>query len=727
LTPHPYREGNGITKSTKVLNEELPVSDLISMSKHGAIGVITVNNPPVNALSPGVPEGIVDCVEAANSDDSIEAMVLIGGGRSFIAGADIKHLGKPRTEKALRMREVVEYSAKPIVAAIHGHALGGGLEVALLCNYRIAVASAKVGLPEVLIGVIPGAGGTQRLPRVAGPEAALDMIVTGRHVPAEEAQGLGILNEVIDGTDLLGAAVSFAQEIAEVRPVPRVREQDDKLVAYRGDDTIFAAVRKRIARKARNQRAPYACIEAVEAAVNLPFDAGVDKERELFSDVVNADEAKALRYAFFAERAARKIPGVPADTRPREINSVAIIGAGTMGGGIAMSCANAGLPVKILELDPGAMERGMGRIRANYETSVKRGSTSQEQMDARLACIEPVSEYEALADCDFAIEAVFEDLGVKEQVFKALDAVMKPGAVLATNSSALSIDAIADFTSRPGDVLGTHFFSPANIMKLLEVVRGESTAPDTIATAMALGRLIDKTVAVCGNCYGFLANRSRAPFGIETAALLLEGATPEQVDRVMFEFGYPVGPFVVNDIAGIDVGYMVRQTKKAEDPDNYQANPVADRLYEMGRHGQKTGAGFYRYEPGDRTPHADPIVEEVISEVAKAEGLERREFSDEEILHRLLFASINEAARILAEGVAYRPSDVDVMWIGGFNFPRYRGGLMYWADSIGVEEIYRQIRSLEQRYGKRWAPAPLLVELAEKKMGFAQWQESREA
>ncbi|MBT6274455.1 MAG: hypothetical protein HOI95_10005, partial [Chromatiales bacterium] len=566
------------------------MSELVTLSKRGSIGVITVNNPPVNALSPGVPEGLVDCVSAANADSSIEAMVLIGAGRGFIAGADIKFLGKPRSEKAGLMKSTLEDSAKPLVAAIHGHALGGGLEASMLCHYRIAVASAKVGLPEVLIGVLPGGGGTQRLPRLIGPQAALEMILSGRHVPADEALRLGILDEVVSEGELLDAAVAFAERVAS-DPVRRIRDLDDKLKGF--DPGIFDAMRKSIARKARNQKAPYNCIKTVEACVSLPFDEGIARERELFEELVNADEAKSLRYAFFSERAARKVPGVPATTPAREVATVAVIGAGTMGGGIAMACANAGVPVKILERDTDSLERGLAKVRANYETSAKRGSISAEEMEARFGRIEGVQEYEALAECDFVIEAVFEDMDVKKEVFGALDAVMKPGAILATNSSALSIDEIAAHTSRPADVIGTHFFSPANIMKLLEIVRGDETAPDVIVTAMELGRRIDKTVAVCGNCYGFLANRSRHPFGIEATALLLEGATPEQVDRVMFEFGYQVGPFVVNDIAGIDVGYMVRQTKKAEDPDNYQPNPIADRLYEMGRYGQKTGAGFY--------------------------------------------------------------------------------------------------------------------------------------
>ena len=703
------------------------MSELVSMSMRDGIAVITVNNPPVNALSPGVPEGIVDCVEAANADTGVNAIVLLGGGRSFIAGADIKHLGQPRSEKAGRMNSTLEFSAKPIVAAIHGHALGGGLEVALQCNYRVAVTSAKVGLPEVLIGVIPGAGGTQRLPRVAGPAAALEMIVTGRHVPATEALELGVLDAVYANGALASDAIEFALSIADVRPAPVVRERNERLLEAGDNAQLFDAMRKKIARKARNQRAPYACIEAVEAAVTLPFAEGLAKERELFEAVVNADEAKALRYAFFSERAARNVPGVDKKTSTRSVNSVAIIGAGTMGGGIAMSCANAGLDVRILERDVASLERGMAKVRSNYETSVKRGSISEQEMQARYGRIQQVSDYEAIGDCDFVIEAVFEDMSVKHEVFGKLDEVMRPGAVLATNSSALSIDEIAAGTSRPADVVGTHFFSPANVMKLLEVVRGEQTASDVIMTAMALGRRIDKVPAVCGNCYGFLANRSRAPFGIESASLILEGASPSQVDEVMFGFGYPVGPFVVNDIAGIDVGYMVRQTKKAADPENYQPNPVADRLYEMGRLGMKTGAGFYRYAEGSRTPLVDPEVNRVIDEVAAEQGITRGSMSEEEILHRLLFASVNEAARILEEGYAYRPSDVDVMWLGGFNFPRYRGGLMYWADEIGTRKIYEQIRSWQQRFGKRWAPANLLIELAESNRSFADWQRGREA
>jgi len=702
------------------------MTDLVTLAKHGAVAVITVDNPPVNALSPGVPEGIVDCVDAANADPQVAAIVLVGAGRGFIAGADIKHLGKPRSEKALGMRDVLDASAKPVVAAIHGHALGGGLETALACHYRVGAESARVGLPEVLIGIIPGGGGTQRLPRLTGPAAALEMIVSGRHVPAPEAATLGILDEIVADDSLLDAAVAFAGKVADRLPPPRVRDRADRLEEARREPGLFDGMRKTIARRARNQRAPFACIDAVQAAVTLPFDEGMARERALFQELVNADEAKALRYAFFAEREARKVPGVARGTPARPVRTVGIVGAGTMGGGIAMACANAGLAVRILERDPASMERGLARVRSNYETSVKRGSLAADAMEARFARIEPVSEYEALADADFVIEAVFESMDVKKEVFTRLDAVLRDGAVLASNTSALDMDALAAVTRRPEDVVVTHFFSPANVMKLLEIVRGEKTAADVIVTAMDLARRIGKTAAVCGNCYGFVANRSRGPFGIESGHLLLEGATPEQVDRVMFDFGYPIGPIAVNDIAGIDVGYAVREARKAVDPDGYQPNPVADRLYALGRYGQKTGAGFYRYAPGDRTPQPDPEVARIIEEAAAAEGVERREVGDEEILHRLLFASVNEAARILDEGHAYRPSDVDVMWLGGFNFPRYRGGLMYWADGIGAAAIHRQVEAWHRRYGKRWAPAPLLERLARSGQSFAGWQAARE-
>jgi len=702
------------------------VNELVRLDRRGAVALITVDNPPVNALSPGVPEGIVDCLAQANADPQVQAVVLTGAGRGFIAGADIKHLGKPRSEKALSLRDALEASPKPVVAAIHGHALGGGLETALACSYRVAAESARVGLPEVLIGIIPGAGGTQRLPRLAGAEAALEMIVTGRHVPAPEAASLGILDRVVADGELLDAALAFAGEVAGRLPPPRVRDREDRIEEARARPQIFDDMRRRIARSARNQRAPWACIEAVEAAVHLPFEQGMARERELFRELVDSQQARALRYAFFAEREARKVPGVGRDVRPRPVRRVGIVGAGTMGGGIAMACAGAGLAVRILDRDREALGRGLERVRANYRTSVARGSLDEAEMHARLARIEAVDDYPALADCELVIEAVFEDLALKQEVFRRLDAVLPAGAVLASNTSALDIDALAAVTARPGDVLGTHFFSPANVMKLLEIVRGARTEPEVIATAMDLGRRIGKTVAVCGNCYGFVANRSRYPFGIESGWLLMEGASPEQVDRVMFEFGFPVGPIAVNDIAGIDVGYRVREARKEVDPQGYQPNPVADRLYELGRYGQKTGAGFYRYRPGERTPEPDPEVDAIIESLAREHGVARREIAGDEIRDRLLFAAVNEAARILDEGHACRPGDVDVMWVAGFGFPRYRGGLLYWADRVGVGTIHERIREWHARHGPRWTPAPLIERLARDGGCFADWQADRE-
>jgi 3-hydroxyacyl-CoA dehydrogenase len=696
------------------------MSDLVTFEKHGAIGVITVDNPPVNALSPGVPEGIVDCVSKGNADPEVKAMVLRGAGRSFIAGADIKFLGQKKTKAALTYRSIIDESAKPIVATIHGYALGGGLETALACQYRVATEDAKVGLPEVLIGVLPGGAGTQRLPRLIGPKAALEMIVTGRHVPAPEAKRLGILDDLAANKDiLLDTAIAHAKKIADVRPLPRIRDDDSKLAEAKEDPGMFDAMRKKIARRARNQNAPQNCIKCVEAAVTLPFDEGIARERELFDELVMADEAKSLRYAFFAERQANKIPDIDKFVKGRTVVSGAVIGAGTMGGGIAMCFADAGIPVKLLEMNQETLDRGLAKIRSNYETSVKRGSLAADQVDKRMSLIEPVLEFESISDADIVIEAAFEEMNVKRDVFGKLDVVMKDGAVLASNTSTLDIDEIAGATNRPADVLGTHFFSPANVMKLLEIVRGKDTAKEVVATCIALARTLAKVGAVCGNCDGFLANRSRAPFQTEMNILVEEGAKPQQIDKVMYEFGYPMGPFAVGDLAGLDIGYAVRQRRKKESPNEYRALPIPDRLCEMGRYGQKTGAGWFKYEKGDRTPHPDPIVDEVITKVGKELGIKQRnDFTDEEILHRLLFASVNEAAKILEEGIAYRASDIDVMWLNGFGFPRYRGGLMFWADSIGVKNIHAQMVEWQERYGDRWKPAQMIEALAASGNGF---------
>jgi 3-hydroxyacyl-CoA dehydrogenase len=685
---------------------------LVRYEVQDGIGVITIDNPPVNALAIGVRQGLVDALANGEADPAVKAMVIIGAGRSFIAGADIRQFGKPRAEPTRRATDVLDESSKPVVAAIHGYALGGGLEYALACHYRIAVPSAKVGLPEVLIGILPGGGGTQRLPRLVGPKAAMEMIVSGRHVPADEGRRLGIVDEIVPGKDLRAEAVAFARRIAGKKPLPRVRDKSDRLAEAKADPGMFDAMRKSIARKARNQPAPFHCIACVEAAVNEPFDEGIKTERRLFSELENSEEAKALRYAFFAEREVAKLPNVPKDLKLPEIKTGAVVGAGTMGGGIAMSFADSGFPVKLLDVSPDVLARGMERIRNNYATSVKRGSLTQKEMDERLARIEPVETYEAIADCDAVIEAVFERMPVKKEVFARLDEVMKPGALLFTNTSALDIDEIAAATKRPEMVAGTHFFVPANVMRTFEVVEGAKTSPMTMAVAMKLGRDIGKVSAYAGNCDGFVANRSRIPFNLEQGLMIEEGALPEQVDKVMVDFGYPVGPFTVNDMSGLDISYDTRKRRAAADP-SYRGLPITDRLVEMGRLGQKTGKGWYRYEKGDRTPQVDPEVHAIIKEVAREKDFEQRTFTDEEVLRRLLFSSINEACKILEEGKALRASDIDVMWLNGFGFPRYRGGLMYWADTIGAREIYNQVAAWHQRYGARWRPSRLLQELAE--------------
>ncbi|HVH74121.1 MAG TPA: 3-hydroxyacyl-CoA dehydrogenase NAD-binding domain-containing protein [Stellaceae bacterium] len=689
-------------------------SELVRFESEDGIGVITVDNPPVNALSPGVPDGIVAAIERGNADPAIRAMVLIGAGRSFIAGADIRQFGtnRPRPVPGRRPQDLLDGSQKPVVAAIHGYALGGGFEIALAAHYRVAVPSAKVGLPEVLIGILPGGGGTQRLPRLVGPKVALDLITSGRHVPAPEAKDLGMIDELVPEGELRQAAVAFARRIADRRPLPRIRDRGERLAE--GTPELFEATRKAIARRARNQKAPYNCIAAVEAASTLSFDEGIKRERELFDELENSAEARALRYAFFTEREAGKLPDMPRDTKLRPVATAAVIGAGTMGGGIAMSFADYGYKVKILEMSEEALDRGMARIRANYETSVKRGSLADDEMQRRLARITPVSDYEEIKDCDAVIEAVFERIPVKQEVFQKLDAVMKPGALLFTNTSSIDIDIMANATKRPQDVCGTHFFAPANVMKLFEVVKGAKSAPDTLLTAMDLGRKIGKVSAMAGNTDGFVANRSRAPLTTEMMLLVEEGALPEAIDKVFVDFGFPIGPFATADLSGLDIGYDVRRRRAAQNP-NFRKLPIADHLVEIGRLGQKTGAGWFRYDPGDRTPKPDPEVHRIIKEKATELGIPQRSFSDEEILRRLLFAAVNEACKVLDEGKAYRASDVDVMWINGFGFPRYRGGLMYWADQIGVEEVYRQIQAWHQQYGERWAPSALLRRLAESK------------
>jgi 3-hydroxyacyl-CoA dehydrogenase len=576
----------------------------------------------------------------------------------------------------------------------------------------------------VQIGILPGGGGTQRLPRIVGPKIALDMIVSGRHVPADEARKLGIVDDIVPGKDLRKEAIAWAKGIAETRPLPRVRDRTEKLAEAKADPGMFDAARKQFARRMRGQPAPAKCIQAIEAACTEPFDQGIQTERRLFSELENSPEAKALRYAFFAEREIARIPNLPKDLRLPEIRTMAVVGAGTMGGGIAMSFADAGVPVKLVDANPDVLAKGIERIKANYATSVKRGSLAQAEMDQRMALITPVEKMEDIGDADAVIEAVFERMDVKKEVFKELDRVMKPEALLFTNTSALDIDQIAAVTKRPEKVAGTHYFVPANVMKLFEVVNATKTAPETLAAAMKLGRDIGKISGYAGNCDGFAANRSRIPFTLEQNLMVEEGALPHQIDKVMEDFGYPVGPFKVNDMSGLDISYDTRKRRKAADP-SYRMLPIPDRLVEMGRVGLKAGKGWYRYEKGDRTPHVDPEVAEVIAAVGKESGIEQRKFSDEEILHRLLFGSINEFCKILEEGKAIRASDLDVMWLHGFGFPRYRGGLMFWGDTIGAREIYNQIASWHQRYGKRWEPSALLRDTAEKGGKLAELKASR--
>ena len=682
---------------------------VVRFDVNDGIGVITIDYPPVNALGPGVGDGIIESLDKGEADPNVKAFVLIGAGRTFIAGADIKDFGKGRPKPKRRTYDALDPASKPIVAAIHGYALGGGLENALACHYRIAVPSAKIGLPEVLIGVIPGGGGTQRLPRIVGPKTALDLIVSGRHVPAPEAKELGIVDEIVPGDDLLAEAIAFAKKIADVRPLPRVRDRSDRLAEATPE--IFEAKRKEVARRTRGQPAVENAIKAVEAAVSKPFDEGIAIETALFTELESSPEAGAMRYAFFSEREIARLPGMPRDIKTPEINTIAVVGAGTMGGGIAMSFADTGLPVKLADASPEVLEKGLARIKANYETSVKRGSLTQDEMDARFGRIEPVETMEEIGDCDAVVEAVFERMPVKKEVFAKLDEVMKDDALLLTNTSALDIDEIAAVTKRPEMVAGTHYFVPANVMKLFEVVQGSKSSRETIAAAMKLGRDINKISGWAGNCDGFVANRSRIPFNLEQGLLIEDGARPEQVDKVMVGFGYPVGPFAVNDMSGLDVSYDTRKRRAAADP-NYRGLPVTDALVEAGRLGQKTRAGWYRYEPGDRTPHVDPETQRIIQQVAEERGFEQHEMTDTEVLHRLLFSSINEICKILEEDKAIRASDVDVMWLNGFGFPRYRGGPMYWGDTVGAMEIYNQIAAWHQRYGDRWKPSQLLRDIA---------------
>ena len=708
--------------------------DLVIHTRQGDVGVITIDNPPVNALSPGVPEGILDGIEKFGADDAVRAIVVIGGGRTFIAGADIKEFGKITSGQKRRgpgLQQVIaglEASAKPTVAAIHGNALGGGLETSMGCHYRVALASARVGQPEVKLGIIPGAQGTQRLPRLAGVAKALEMCALGDPISAAEAQKLGIVDRVVEGAgydDLLAGAVAFATEAAgREGPLPKVSERSGKLGTPQENAPLFAAARAMVAKKRRGYFAPGKNLEAVEAATTLPFDEGVKKEAELFRECLFSTQSKALIHAFFGERAVRKIPDVPKDTPTRNIASAAVIGAGTMGGGIAMSYANAGIPVVIKETGQEALERGMNVIRKNYERSVRRGRFTREFVERRLALITPQTSYDGFADADIVVEAVFEEMALKKRVFGEIETIAKPGAVLASNTSTLNIDAIASVTSRPEQVIGHHFFSPANVMRLLEIVRGEKTGKEVIATSMALARRLGKIGVLVGNCHGFVGNRMFGPYRREAQFLAEEGANISEIDRVIYEFGAAMGPLAVGDLAGLDVGWRVRK----ENPEIFPAGtrrPLAeDALVAAGRYGQKTGAGWYRYG-ADRSRSEDPEVEALLRKIAAEAGIAQREISDDEIRDRIVYSLVNEGARILEEGFALRSVDIDIIYLYGYGFPPYRGGPMFYADTVGLDRVLARTEEFHAVHGHWWRPAPLLKELAASGKTFSEWDRAR--
>ncbi len=694
------------------------MSQVVRYTREDTIGVITIDYPPVNAMGHPVRSGLMEALQQGLEDDQAVVLLLVCEGRTFIAGADIREFGKPIQAPLLtEVVDALENSDKPVVAAIHGTALGGGLETALGCHYRIALASARVGLPEVKLGLLPGAGGTQRLPRLTGAEAALGMITSGRFVPADEALSLGIVDRVDNGADPKAAGLAYARELVEQNaPVRRVRDLEDRLVADRDSD-VFDQFRAGLEKKAKGQFAPFRCVDAVEAAVTLPFDKGLKQERELFSQCMESPQRAGLIHAFFAEREVARVKGLSPDTPTREVRQVGIIGAGTMGGGIAMNFANAGIPVTLVEVKQEALDKGLGVIRRNYENSAKKGRISQQQVEDRMALIHGSLSYDDFRDADLVIEAVFEDMAIKKEIFGKLDQVCKQGAILASNTSTLDIDEIASATRRPEEVVGMHFFSPANVMKLLENVRGSATSDEVKATVMAVAKKIGKVGVMVGNCYGFVGNRMLHKRGAEATALVDEGATPKQVDKVLTDLGYPMGQFAMSDLAGIDVGYRIRQERRKAGEDIPPS--WMDKLAEQGRLGQKTGAGVYRYEEGSRKPVPDPEVDRLIAEFRQEQGITPREISDQEILERCMYVMINEGAKILEEGIADRPLDIDIVWIYGYGFPAWRGGPMFWADQIGLELILKTVTGYRDSVGgEQWQPAALLEKLVADGKGF---------
>jgi 3-hydroxyacyl-CoA dehydrogenase len=691
------------------------VSEVVKVERHDVVAIVTVDSPPVNALSAAVRGGISEAIKSLGSDPQVQAIVLTCAGRTFIAGADITEFGKPPKPPGLgEVISDIENCPKPVIAAIHGTALGGGLEVALGCHFRVATKDARLGLPEVKLGLLPGAGGTQRLPRAVGPELGVKMVVSGDPIGAAEALKSGLIEEIVEGPASGGEA--FARKVlAEKRPLRKLRDDDSKLAAAKADRSIFTNAAAAANKRNRGLDAPLACAEAVSWVFDVPFDEALKRERESFLKLVAGDQSKAQRHAFFAEREAAKIDGVPDGTKPRKVERVAIIGAGTMGGGIAMSFANAGIPVTLIETGEEQLKRGLGIMQKNYEATAARGGIPADAPAKRMALINGVVGLENVRDADLVIEAVFETMAVKKEVFGKLEQFAKPGAVLASNTSYLNINEIAAATNRASDILGMHFFSPANVMKLCEIVRAEKTAPDALATAVSIAKRIAKVPAVVGVCDGFVGNRMLAARSKQSEKLLFEGALPQQVDAVVTKFGLPMGPFAMGDLAGLDIGWRSRKDRGIK-------SEIADALCEAGRFGQKTGKGYYKYEAGSRAPLPDPEVETLIEETCARLGLKRREVSDEEILERMTYPMINEGARILEEKIAARPSDIDVIWLYGYGWPVYRGGPMFYADQVGLKHIAERLSFYaKQTNDPSLEPAPLLKRLAEQGETFASY------
>jgi len=698
------------------------MNDLVQFTTNHGIAIITINNPPVNALSPGVPEGISESIDRINNDAEIHAAVLIGGGCTFVAGADIKEFGKmvsghaPRGAGMLPFLLRVENCTKPIVVAIHGTAFGGGLELAMAGHYRVAAPSAQVGQPEVKLGIIPGAGGTQRLPRLAGVAAAVEMCTDGKPVAADKALSLGIIDKLIDG-DLLSGAIAFAREIA-AEPAPKTRDRKEKLGTPEQNAPIFAAARENVRKKQRGLLAPLAAIDVIEAATKLSFEEGCKLEQELFAKCLFSDQSKALIHVFFGEREVAKIPDIPKDTPIIPVNRIAVVGAGTMGGGIAMVFANAGIPVLLKEADQAALDRGMATIQKNYSNSLTKGRFTQQFVDECLQRIEPTLSFDGFSGVDMVIEAVFEGMALKKEVFSQLDRICKPGAILASNTSTLSIDEIAATTSRPDSVIGTHFFSPANVMRLLEIVRGEKTGKAVIATCMQLSKKIGKIGVLVGNCRGFVGNRMFGPYRREAQFLVEEGASIDAIDKALYDFGMAMGPLATGDLAGLDVGWRIRKEYKHLEKPGVRQPFAEDNLCELGRFGQKTGAGWYKYDD-KRHASLDPQVGKLLKEWTTAAGISQRPISDPEIVDRCIYALVNEGARILADGFALRAVDIDIIYLNGYGFPAYRGGPMWYADTVGLKKVYDRVLEFQQHHGELWEPAPLLKRLADEGKAFA--------